>query len=85
MSERKALLKHGAIVECPTHKRKRVWKANVSAPKTKCPVCWAVWLSDRLETNIYEEEFYDLIRFSNTFTKVVKPKGIEFVETAKDD
>jgi len=44
-----------------------------------------VWLSDRLECNIYEDDFNDLIRFSNTFTSVVKPSGIEFVETAKDD
>jgi hypothetical protein len=78
-------MRHGAIVECGTHKRKRSWKTKVSQPKTKCPLCWAVWLSDRLECSLYEDDFQDLIRFSNAFTTVVKPSGIEFIETAKDE
>jgi len=82
---RKALMRHGALVECGTHGRKRVWKAKTAQPKNKCPICWAVWLADRMEGSIYESDFNDLIRFSNTFTSVVKPSGIEFVETTKDE
>lgn len=72
-------------MECGTHNRKRQWKTKVSQPKNKCPICWAIWLADRLETSVYEDDFHDLIRFSNAFTSVVKPSGIEFVETAKDE
>jgi hypothetical protein len=81
----KAHTKHGAIVECPTHKRKRTFKPKSTQPKTKCPVCWACWLSDRLETMLVREDLEDILRFSNAFTAVVKPTSIEYVETEKDE
>jgi hypothetical protein len=77
-------MRHGAIVECGTHKRKRTFRTKSTQPKQKCPICWACWLADKLETSIYEDDFQDLIRFSNAFTSVVKPSGIEFVETMKE-
>ena len=83
--KRKATTTHGAITECPTHKRKRQFKSRVSQPTTKCPVCWACWLADRLETNIYQGDLEDLLRFSNAFTTVVKPSSIEYIETEKDE
>ena len=85
MASRRALLRHGSLVECGTHKRKRAFKTKVAQPTTKCPICWACWLADRLETSVYEDDFQDLIRFSNAFTTVVKPSGIEFIETEKDE
>lgn len=85
MSERKAHLRNGSIVECPTHKRKRQWKTKVSKPTNKCPVCWACWLADRLETIIYESDLNDLLVFSNAFTKTVKPSTIEYIETKEDE
>ena len=69
MAARKALTRHGAIVECGTHKR-------------KCPVCWACWLSDRLETSIYQDDLEDIFTLSNAFTTVVKPGSIVYEETA---
>ena len=78
-------MRHGSIVECGTHKRKRTFKTRASQPTNKCPICWACWLADKLETSIYQDDFQDLIRFSNAFTSVVKPSGIEFIETEKDE
>lgn len=85
MAPRKGRLYHGSIVECITHKRKRQFKTKVSKPSNKCPICWTCWLADRLECSIYEDDFQDLIKFSNAFTTLVKPSGIEFEETEKDD
>lgn len=85
MTDRKANMRHGALVSCEAHKRKRQWKTNVAKPTNKCPVCWAVWLADRSEMSVYESDIKDLIAFSNAFTKVIKPSSIEFIETAKDD
>lgn len=85
MVSRKANTLHGAIIECAAHKRKRSFKTKVSQPKTKCPVCWACWLADRLETSVYKEDLDDLFKFSNAFTTVVKTSSVEYVETAKDE
>jgi len=78
-------MRHGSVVECPTHKRKRAFKTSVAQPKTKCPVCWGCWLADKLETSVYQSDLEDLLRFSNAFTTVVKPSSIEYIETEKDE
>lgn len=85
MVDRRARTMHGAIVECLAHKRKRSFKTKSSKPTNKCPVCWACWLADRLETSIYESDMEDLIAFSNAFSKTVKPSSIEFIETGEEE
>jgi len=85
MAKRKATMQCGSLTGCPTHKRNRQYKSKLARPTNKCPVCWACWLGDRLETSIYESDMEDLIAFSNAFTTVVKPSSIEYVETIKDD
>jgi hypothetical protein len=85
MVDRRAKTVHGSVVECPTHKRKRAFKTKVSKPTNKCPVCWACWLADRLETSVYEDDLNDLLTFSNAFTKTVKPSTIEYIETKEDE
>jgi hypothetical protein len=34
---------------------------------------------------LYQDDIENLIMFSNAFQKVIKPSGIEFIETAKDE
>lgn len=82
---RKALMKHGAIIECGTHNRKRTFKTKSTQPKNKCPICWACWIADRMETIVTEADFIDLVKFSNAFTNMIKPSGVEFIETAKEE
>ena len=76
---------HGQIKECPTHKRQRQFKTTVSAPKTKCIACWAVYLSDKLEIGLYADDLASLVRFSNSFPKTMKTSGVKYVETAKEE
>lgn len=85
MSDRKANVRHGQIVECATHKRKRQWKSRVAKPTNNCPVCWMVYLSDVTDTLLYKEDIEAIIGFSNTFTKIIKPSSIEYNEVAKDE
>jgi hypothetical protein len=82
---REALTRHGAIVSCKVHKYKRAFKTRTTMPTNKCPVCYACWLADRLETSIYQDDLEDLIKFSNTFTTVVKPSSITYTELEKDN
>jgi hypothetical protein len=85
MTTRKATLFNGSLVACATHKRKRTFKPRSTKPTNKCPVCWACWLADRLETSVYKDDLNDIFTLSNAFTTVVKPSGIVFEETSKDD
>lgn len=80
----KGTLKHGVLTECKTHGKKRTFKTKSAAPKNKCPVCWMVWLSDRLEGSIYSCDMADLCRFANAMNKI-QFKKIELVEECKDE
>ena len=80
----KASLRHGSLVECLTHKRKRTWKTNVTQPNNKCIVCWAIWFADRTTSIIYDDDFADLCKVVNKFT-AVKPSSVEFIEEHPDD
>lgn len=82
---REAITRHGSIIACGVHKYKRSFKTRTTLPANKCPVCYACWLADKLETSIYQDDLEDLIKFSNTFTGVVKPSSITYTETEKDD
>jgi hypothetical protein len=44
-----------------------------------------VYLADKNDTMLYQDDIENLIMFSNAFQKVIKPSGIEFIETAKDE
>lgn len=82
---RKAKTKHGALVGCVTHKKRRAFKTNSSKPTNDCLVCHLCWLADRLGTSLYDDDIDDIIKFSNTFTTVVKPSSIGYDEEEKDD
>lgn len=84
MVDRRALTRYGALIGCESHNRKRTFKRKSPKPTNKCPVCWACWLADKMETIIYNEDVSDLLMFSNAFTKTIKPSTIEFIETAED-
>lgn len=77
--KRKAILKHGSLVECGVHKRKRQFRRRSSRPTNKCPICHLCWLADRLETLFYEDDIKDILKFSNTFG-TLKPIAVEYVE-----
>jgi hypothetical protein len=81
---RKAKLRHGALVGCITHKKRRTFKSNASRPSNDCLICHMCWLSDKMQTMLYEDDIEDLIRFSNTFKTIVKINSIEYVEEAED-
>ena len=85
VKEREINMKHGRMDECVKHKRSRQYKVKQSKPTTKCLTCWLVYLSDRLETSLYESDVKDLILFSNTFDKVIKPTSLEYIETKKEE
>ena len=61
---------HGALIGCKTHDKCRTFKTRSTMPKNKCPVCWMVWLSDRLETSIYNYDMEDLCKFANAMNKI---------------
>lgn len=79
----KARLMHGVLIGCKTHKRTRTFKTRSTIPKDKCPVCWMVWLSDRLETSIYIYDMEDLCKFSNAMPKIQFDK-ITFEEESEE-
>lgn len=73
----KALLRHGSILECPTHEKKRTYHKPVK-PKSRCVVCWLVYLADQLECSLYKDDIAALLKFAKLTTK------IEFEETTCD-
>ena len=75
---------HGAIIGCATHGKTRTFKPKSTVPKNKCPVCWLTWLSDRMETMLYEDDMADLCKFANKMN-VIQFTKIEFEEESKDD
>jgi hypothetical protein len=81
---REAIMYGGALKACGKHGKERTYKTKVSRPTNECPVCHAVWLSDRLETSLYESDIEDLIKFSNNFKTTVKPSSIDYVETCEE-
>ena len=84
MAKCKANLRHGAIIACLTHKRKRVFKPKAPMPTNKCPACWACWLADHLETSLYEDDIEALLRFART-VPTTRATSIEYTEEKKDD
>jgi len=82
---RTANMRNGQIIECAQHKRKRAWKTRVSKPTNGCVLCWMVYLSDKNDTMLYQDDIENIIAFSNAFPKTIKPSGIEWVETNKDE
>jgi len=75
---------HGSLVECLTHKHKRTWKPKRTQPKNNCIVCWAIWFADVAEESIYEDDFANLCKVVNKFSKV-KPSSVEFIEDHPDE
>ena len=80
----KARLMHGAVFGCVTHDKVRTYKPRSPKPRNKCPVCWTLWLSDRLETSIYLADMEDLCKFANAMNKIEFTK-IEKEEESVDD
>jgi hypothetical protein len=80
----KARLMHGAVIGCATHDRARTYKPRSPKPRSKCPVCWIMWLSDRLETSLYLSDMEDLCKFANAMNKIEFTK-IEKEEESVDD
>ena len=79
------VVKHGVLVGCPTHKKRRAFKSNVAKPTNDCVVCHLLWLSDRLEASLYSDDVDDIIKFSNAFSAVIKPSSFKYIEEAKDE
>jgi len=73
----KALLWNGAIKACPTHGKECTHHKPVK-PKTRCVVCWLVYLADQLECSLYQDDIAALLKFAKITTK------IEFEETTCD-
>jgi hypothetical protein len=44
-----------------------------------------VYLADKNDTMLYQDDIENIIAFSNAFPKTIKPSGIEWNETAKDE
>jgi len=78
-----AKVRHGQLIECVTHKRKKQWKDRVPKPTNKCPVCWMVYLSDKTDALIYQEDIEAFISFSNAFPKRIQAASIEYNEVAE--
>jgi len=81
--ERRAILTHGALTGCDVHNYKRAFKPRSTQPTNKCPICHLCWLSDKLETNFYENDVKSVIMFSNNFG-TLKPSAIEYKETINE-
>ena len=81
----KVVTRHGVLVGCQTHKKRRTYKPNAPKPTNGCAVCNLLWLSDRLETSIYSDDAEDVIKFHSTvFTPVVKAKSFQYIEEANE-
>jgi len=74
----KAIMRHGALMACGTHDKKRTFRKPVR-PKNKCEVCWCVYLADQLETSVYQDDMEALYRFAGKRPKVT------YEETADAD
>lgn len=84
MKDRQAAVWNGQLQGCPIHDRKRQWKSRVAKPTNKCLICWLVWLADKTDWLLYQEDIEAIIQFSNAFPKGIKPSTIEYIETAED-
>ena len=74
----KAILRHGALEGCATHDKTRTFRKGVK-PRSKCHVCWCVYLADKLETSIYQDDMEAFAKFAGT-----KPV-IEYEEVSDAD
>ena len=73
-----ALLYCDALVGCGTHDKKRTHGKPVK-PRNSCPVCWCVYLSDKLETSLYQDDMEAIFKFAG------KKPTITYKETFEDD
>jgi len=69
-----ALLCCGALIGCGTHDKKRTFHKPVK-PRNKCEVCWLVYLADKVETVLYQDDMEALFKFAG------KKPTITYTET----
>lgn len=58
-----ALMYCDALVGCGTHDKKRTHSRPIK-PRNQCPVCWCVYLSDKLETSLYQDDMEAIFKFA---------------------
>lgn len=76
----KVITRHAVIVGCVKHKKRRTFKSKAPKPTNNCVACNLLWLSDRLETNLYSSDLEAIIKFSNTFPTTIKHTSFEYEE-----
>ena len=74
-----ALLYCDALIGCGTHDKQRTHKKPVQ-PRNKCEVCWCVYLSDKLETSLYQDDMEAIFKFAGKSPKIAYKETFEDAE-----
>ena len=68
-----------ALIGCGTHDKKRT-HARAIRPRNKCEVCWCVYLADKLETSLYQDDMEAIFKFAGKSPKIAYKETFEDAE-----